>query len=563
MSCRKLLLSIVASAAVICFVAGCGAPATPEAVLTATPTASPPRATFTLTSAPSATPEAKLPTTSPEPTDTPTGKPPTPTATPSPSATRSCMPVTVYPGNCPDAVDAVSRDVWACENVYFNSTDKIGYVRPDWMGELPDDLLLSELSIPGTHETMARHGYGHAPCQSLDLYHQLRAGIRALDIRVRSVKERWEIYHGDSAQQANFGHVLSTVVDFLTDHRDETVLMRIQPNTGYKGEHNARIFNWYMDQEYQGKKFMEWVWHGDPATGFEVPPRLGQVRRKIVILEDSWFAYEGPRRYGIDWNSLTIQDEYKMQAGFCDRNDAAGLLGFAPKFALIREHIDSAMTDTGSWYVNFTSGTQGVYPVDVANGVVISAKWCDGMNRRTYGYITSCYVDQCAPYILDRGEHGRLGTIMMDFPGSGLIDAIIAHNGLPRLVVAWSGPFPDTDRWGDYEKHYATIHSGDIDGDRRDELLGRAIVGMAAWRFNPASNSWKLVIPNGPFPDSDGWDHEKNYATIHSADIDGDGRDELLGRANAGMEVWRFDAYSSKWERVCTVPQWFLAEGLL
>jgi hypothetical protein len=110
-------------------------------------------------------------------------------------------------------------------------------------------------------------------------------------------------------------------------------------------------------------------------------------------------------------------------------------------------------------------------------------------------------------------------------------------NGSGWDPVADGGPFPDVDGW-DAPQHYFTIHSGDIDGDGVDELLARAADGMQAWRFN--GTDWESVAGGGPFPDATGWGAQQHYFTIHSADIDGDGVDELLARAADGMQAWRF-----------------------
>jgi hypothetical protein len=53
----------------------------------------------------------------------------------------------------------------------------------------------------------------------------------------------------------------------------------------------------------------------------------------------------------------------------------------------------------------------------------------------------------------------------------------------------------------------ASFENVDIDGDGVDELLGRANMGMEVWRFNAASNGWDMVASGGPFPDSIGWHH--------------------------------------------------------
>ena len=72
------------------------------------------------------------------------------------------------------------------------------------MTALRDDLRLSELSIPGTHESMARFGTDYAECQSMTLADQLQSGIRVLDIRCAVAKPIFQIYHGIAYQHASF-----------------------------------------------------------------------------------------------------------------------------------------------------------------------------------------------------------------------------------------------------------------------------------------------------------------------------------------------------------------------
>ena len=48
------------------------------------------------------------------------------------------------------------------------------------MAAIPDDRKLSELSIPGTHDTMAKYGGDVPECQSMTLSQQLASGIRWL-----------------------------------------------------------------------------------------------------------------------------------------------------------------------------------------------------------------------------------------------------------------------------------------------------------------------------------------------------------------------------------------------
>ncbi|WII35187.1 hypothetical protein [Paenibacillus thiaminolyticus] len=63
----------------------------------------------------------------------------------------------------------------------------IGYHNPNWMSLIRDDARLSELSIPGTHYSMAyrtnQPATDHVYTQSMPLNTQLNSGIRYLDIR--------------------------------------------------------------------------------------------------------------------------------------------------------------------------------------------------------------------------------------------------------------------------------------------------------------------------------------------------------------------------------------------
>jgi hypothetical protein len=135
-----------------------------------------------------------------------------------------------------------------------------------------------------------------------------------------------------------------------------------------------------------------------------------------------------------------------------------------------------------------------------------------------------------------RAEPGVMDSQADSSPAPASGSVLNANNWEP---VTSGGPFGVT-FWRD-ASYYATIHSGDIDGDGIDELLARGKTGMQAWRFN--GTYWDLVADGGPFPNATGWDAEQYYATIHSGDIDGDGIDELLGRADDGMQAWRLAPY--------------------
>ena len=70
----------------------------------------------------------------------------------------------------------------------------------DWMAELPDDRLLSEIHIPGTHDSGTQYVQlaFFSKCQALSIREQLEAGFRYLDIRL-GVDEKdgvFQLMHG-------------------------------------------------------------------------------------------------------------------------------------------------------------------------------------------------------------------------------------------------------------------------------------------------------------------------------------------------------------------------------
>lgn len=76
---------------------------------------------------------------------------------------------------------------------YTNSLPTIKTIDPElaltWTSKLRGDLLLSQVNIPGTHDSgtskSALIEAFSARCQSLTISAQLEAGIRFLDLRVK------------------------------------------------------------------------------------------------------------------------------------------------------------------------------------------------------------------------------------------------------------------------------------------------------------------------------------------------------------------------------------------
>jgi 1-phosphatidylinositol phosphodiesterase len=87
--------------------------------------------------------------------------------------------------------------------LFPNTTVNADYIvskNQNWMSYLKDSTKFSQLSIPGTHDTMTA-GYGgivrpYVETQSRGLMTQLNAGVRFIDIRARVVEGKsFSIHH--------------------------------------------------------------------------------------------------------------------------------------------------------------------------------------------------------------------------------------------------------------------------------------------------------------------------------------------------------------------------------
>jgi len=218
-----------------------------------------------------------------------------------------------------------------------------------WMSGLQDNISISKISIPGTHDSGARVDApvvpGTAKTQDLSIAEQLNAGVRFLDIRCRHIDNSFTIHHGAIYQNLNFDDVLNACYAFLNSHPSETIIMSVKEE--YDASNTTRSFEQTFDS-YVQKNPSKW------DLGANIPT-LGAVRGKIKLLR----RFSSGSTKGINastWadnttfdinNSgvqLKVQDYYKVT-----NND--------DKWNGISSLLNEAKNDTnGKLFMNFTSG---------------------------------------------------------------------------------------------------------------------------------------------------------------------------------------------------------------
>lgn len=272
-----------------------------------------------------------------------------------------------------------------------------------WMSGLQDNISLTKISIPGTHDSGARVDApvvsGTAKTQDLSIAEQLNAGVRFLDIRCRHIDNAFTIHHGAIYQNLNFDDVLNACYTFLNSHPSETIIMSVKEE--YDASNTTRSFEQTFDS-YVQKNPSKW------DLGANIPT-LGAVRGKIKLLR----RFSSGTTKGINaspWadnttfdinNSgvqLKVQDYYKVT-----NND--------DKWNGISSLLNEAKNDTnGKLFVNFTSGYKpGIF------GIPSIPTVSNNINPRLKTFFQS-------------NTHGSFGIMPIDFVNAELSQLIVNTN---------------------------------------------------------------------------------------------------------------------------------------
>ncbi|SHO58136.1 phosphatidylinositol-specific phospholipase C [Vibrio quintilis] len=271
----------------------------------------------------------------------------------------------------------------------------------DWMNNVDDSVSLTNMTIPGTHDSGATHEpiSGIAKTQNLSIADQLNIGVRYLDIRLRHYGDALVVHHGSVYQHLNFDDVLQAVTDFLSLHPSETVLMEVSQE--YKPENNSRTFEQTFVQYKNESQYNNFWW------GHSYLPKLGEARGKIVLLRR--FPGSFWNAGGIDvtqWSDnaeftindsrntpIHVQDYYKVSASSNDN-----------KWQEINKNLGLAKQSNGELFLNFTSGYRPIFGIPNIPGVA------KDINQRLIHYF-------------DDQKSGHYGVIISDFTSEALTRA--------------------------------------------------------------------------------------------------------------------------------------------
>lgn len=319
-----------------------------------------------------------------------------------------------------------------------------------WMRELRDELPLSVLSIPGTHNSPTCYvALPSVRCQAVGVREQLDNGVRFLDIRVSANKgdHHLALVHSvfpvSLAGAKYFADLLRELYVFLDANPSETVLMSVKrEGTGWGTDKHLsqHLFRRYCGGESAGR------WFTEPRI-----PSLGEARGKIVLIrrfvnDDALQDEHGGAGWGIDaaaWPDncadgmvdsglIRVQDFYVVSQSH----------NIEKKTEMARLHLEKACQQASAecvatpppgdapaplpFFINFLSAS------NFFNASCWPEKIATKVNPSIIEYLCIRHAEKGrGPAQLDVGDAGT-GIVVTDWVGQG------GDWDLIRCIVGWN-----------------------------------------------------------------------------------------------------------------------------
>ncbi|XP_062335799.1 1-phosphatidylinositol phosphodiesterase-like [Osmerus eperlanus] len=286
---------------------------------------------------------------------------------------------------------------------YFNDRETLEEENLEWMTNINNDIELSKLFIPGTHDSLALYGGFAVECQSWKLETQLKAGVRYFDLRVWNLINRptkMMLTHGPVIQFKWLSSVFQDMVNFLKDHKYETILIRIKPEVAFTKTVKENTLSLLETLNYNSYVYPDPVAVESQAES----PKMKDVRGKIVFLK-----LKDRFDFGIPYTTTHESGAHKVTE-------------ISDKLKMVLENINTKMTTTDTdeqiekeldLILSYSSGTgmgswkPWLTPKKIAED--INNQLAENLNALSNKIVLH-------------------GILAMDFPGPDLIKIVIDFN---------------------------------------------------------------------------------------------------------------------------------------
>lgn len=318
-----------------------------------------------------------------------------------------------------------------------------GVLADNWMSRLPDNLFVSQVSIPGTHDAATGNGVQLAmfsQCQDVSVDKQWEAGIRAFDFRPIVKDDHLHINHGIAETELRFDDALFMLRDSLKANPSEFVVLHLLYANNFAND--KATYATMLSELLERDDLKEYL------IDFRRDLTVGEMRGKMLLLSRDQYAtkpFTGGIMYNwcgyIDWNAQTscsikgggagLDNSAKLYVqDYSNTNDDNG--GVQAKVAAVKKMLDFSTKHTTAskndivWVFNFASS----YPGDIS-----TADGYRGNATHTHAAILD---------YLQTKEPGPTGIVLMDYAcvdkspnetdgkyairGKELVDSLIANN---------------------------------------------------------------------------------------------------------------------------------------
>ncbi|MCQ4635216.1 RICIN domain-containing protein [Anaerovorax odorimutans] len=345
-------------------------------------------------------------------------------------------------------LDANDELVLSSRGVCFDMDmiDDLGQATP-WMKEIPDEALLSSLSIPGTHDTgTANIVQGGTPqisvtsCQKYYFDEQLNTGIRAFDIRgsagagAKTVSDVGLVHGGATWKCKNkdgsdltLKNILDDSIRFLEAYPSETLIMTVKPDAG-TDEDLARALGNFM------KNNPRYVWQSDQI------PSMGQARGKIVFVRRFEMGDYSPKSDGIETSwfgpNLSKWDSYDYGA----QQRAIKIYDEGGKSVYVQDAYNAGASDK----LNYIEGTMKQTTGEDNSNPIPAEAYVYNYTSTASGLFPLGSTRQVNPWLYRQSLIGsaKLGIVMLNFADRPMAQRIYQANNRDSRF-ATKAQFPD------------------------------------------------------------------------------------------------------------------------
>lgn len=299
-------------------------------------------------------------------------------------------------------------------SIFLAAGAAVGAATP-WMAELPDNLKVRQMSIPGAHDAATKGLSSYGACQSKTIADLWEEGVRAFDLRP---KKNGTIYHGIYSTGVKLTDALNTLKEKLETDAEDFAIVFIKDEGG---EGSSWI------------SFIEGVLptYDNIIAQFNPEMTLADARGKIILVTRDEITSYGKAAFAGNWGDNQAFKEGIIRVCGSSSNTQTWIQDHYDKVANdtkvteVKAMLDQATNNhrVTFWVFNHTSGyTSGGLIAGGNSYIQANAK---AANKGAYEYLVA-------------KPAGRAGIVFMDYAGDdsnsyygkSLVDALIARNSV-------------------------------------------------------------------------------------------------------------------------------------